>query len=334
DPHVWTVTTDGQLVGMVYERLQEIEGWHKHAIAGTDAAVKSIASIPKPGDELSDLWMIVERTVDGSTVQYVEYMSEIYEDVEAPIAGVSDRFYAKFLDSCITYDGFYAANITLGALTGAGVTVTASAAVFSSGDVGSRIKVGSSYATVTGYTNATTITVTVTANFASLTHAAGTWSMQSNSFSGLDHLEGETVGVVADGYVTDDEVVASGAISIDNFASVVHVGLRYEGRIKLLLPEFPNLGTIQGREMSTSRIHLYLTDSYGLKEKNVKTGDIVPIKFLDLPIATNQAPELHNGLYTFHPISGYERDEQLELIHDIPMPLTINYIVYDLDVNA
>lgn len=333
DPYVWTCLNDGQLVGMVYERLQEIEGWHKHAIAGTNAKVTSVASIPKPDDEADDLWIIAERTVDGATVKYVEYLSEIYERAKAPIAGVQDRFYAKYLDSCITYDGFYNAGITLGALSGSGVTVTADAAVFSSGDVGSQIRVGTAKALVTAYTDTTHVTVTITSAFSSLSHAAGAWSMQSKSFSGLDHLEGELVSVVADGYVTDDETVASGAIAIDQFASVVHVGLKYSANLKLLLPEFPSLGTIQGREKKTYLMHIYLTDSYGLSVKDTVANVTYPIKFLQFPITTDGAQPLINGLTSFHPPSGYERDSNIEFVHDTPLPLTINYIVHNIDVN-
>lgn len=333
DPYVWTCLDDGQLVGMVYERLQEIEGWHKHAIAGTAAKVISVASIPTPGDESDDLWMIVERTVDGTTVKYVEYLSEIYEYAKAPLDNVSDRFYAKYLDSCITYDGFYNAGITLSALTGSGVTVTADASVFSSGDVGSQIRVGTSKATVTAYSSATSITVTITQDFTSLTHAAGAWSMQSKAFSGLNHLEGETVSVIADGYVTDDETVASGAIAIDDYASVVHVGLKYTANLKLLLPEFPSLGTIQGRDKKTNLMHVYLTDSYGLSASDTVSGVTYPIKFLNFPLVTDAAQPLINGLMSFHPPSGYERDSQIEFIHDTPLPLTINYVVHNLDVN-
>jgi hypothetical protein len=45
--------------------------------------------------------------------------------------------------------------------------------------------------------------------------------------SGLSHLEGETVKVVADGAVQADKTVSSGSITLDLEASTVHVGLGY-----------------------------------------------------------------------------------------------------------
>lgn len=45
--------------------------------------------------------------------------------------------------------------------------------------------------------------------------------------SGLDHLEGKTVSILADGNVHPQRVVASGAVTLDRTASTVHVGLPY-----------------------------------------------------------------------------------------------------------
>lgn len=47
----------------------------------------------------------------------------------------------------------------------------------------------------------------------------------TNTLSGLDHLEGETVNVLADGAVHPQRTVASGSITLDVDASVVQVGL-------------------------------------------------------------------------------------------------------------
>lgn len=334
DPYLWCATGDGRLACVVYDKTQEIEGWHTHDIAGVGAAVKSVAVIPVPGDETDELWLVVERTINGVTKKYVEYLSPIYENVTSPIKGVPDRIYAKYLDSCITYDGYYNSGVTLASVSGSGITVTASTGVFSSTDVGGQIRAGNGKAIVTGYTSATEVTVDITTAFGETSYAAGEWSMQKKTFTGLGHLEGETVSIVADGYVTDSETVVSGSISIDNFASVVHAGLKYSAFLRLLLPDFPSLGTIQGREKSTSEISIFMTDSYGLSVKDTESGVSYPVKFLNLPLVTEDAPPLLNGLLTFHPPSGYEKDSQIEFTHDLPMPLTINYVVMAMDVNA
>jgi hypothetical protein len=52
--------------------------------------------------------------------------------------------------------------------------------------------------------------------------------------SGLTHLEGKTVTVLADGSVSPTAVVSGGSITLPHSASVVHVGLGYTSEIKTL----------------------------------------------------------------------------------------------------
>src|SRR6185437_15071263 len=48
--------------------------------------------------------------------------------------------------------------------------------------------------------------------------------------TGLDHLEGQTVSVLADGGVVDGLVVSSGSITLPYSASKIHVGLPFTSR--------------------------------------------------------------------------------------------------------
>jgi hypothetical protein len=45
--------------------------------------------------------------------------------------------------------------------------------------------------------------------------------------TGLDHLEGETVGILADGSVLPQQVVANGKITLQQPASKIIIGLPY-----------------------------------------------------------------------------------------------------------
>ena len=49
----------------------------------------------------------------------------------------------------------------------------------------------------------------------------------ATTISGLDHLEGETVNILADGSVIPDQEVSGGDITLSIAASKVHVGLNY-----------------------------------------------------------------------------------------------------------
>lgn len=100
EPHsiAWIVCNDGSLIGFTFNREQEVTGFHRHPIGGTDAVVESIACIQSPDGDRDELWMIVSRTVDGATVRYVEYMERDFVSSEGMT--LPDAF---FVDSGLSY---------------------------------------------------------------------------------------------------------------------------------------------------------------------------------------------------------------------------------------
>ncbi len=68
---------------------------------------------------------------------------------------------------------------------------------------------------------------------AALSGSAGSPSV---SWSGLDHLEGQSVSIVADGIVQSDKIVTSGSVTIDKAALSVEIGLSYSHIIEPLPP--------------------------------------------------------------------------------------------------
>ena len=92
---VWSLTNDGTLVGMTYDRYEQVVGFHKHPMQ--NGIVTSIVSIPSATYNRDMLFMLVQRTVNGSTVQYVEVLEKpFYNDVKAN---------AFFVDCGGTYSG-------------------------------------------------------------------------------------------------------------------------------------------------------------------------------------------------------------------------------------
>lgn len=88
----------------------------------------------------------------------------------------------------------------------------------------------------------------------------------ADTISGLDHLEGETVKVLADGAAHPDRVVASGEITLNAEASVVQIGYGYNSDGQLQRPEAGAAdGTAQGKTQRTHRVVVRLHESLGLK---------------------------------------------------------------------
>jgi hypothetical protein len=121
DSVIWCARTDGQLIGFTFNREQDVLGWHRHPLGG-DGIVESVAAIPSPDATRDDLWMIVRRTINGSTKRYIEFLEAPYADGDS----VADAFY---VDSGATYSGAATTTITgLGYLEGKTVDVLANGA--------------------------------------------------------------------------------------------------------------------------------------------------------------------------------------------------------------
>jgi len=74
DQVVYAVREDGYLLGMTYERQQQVVAWHKHIIGGTSGKVKRCVSIP--GTTNDDLYILSERTINGGTKRYIEVQAQ------------------------------------------------------------------------------------------------------------------------------------------------------------------------------------------------------------------------------------------------------------------
>lgn len=121
DSVIWAVAGDGGLIGFTLNRAQDVKAWHLHTLGG-NGEVESVAATPSPDGFSDELWMIVKRTINGTTVRHVEYMTRHHEEYDAP----EDAFY---LDSGLTYVGPVVDTLTgLGHLEGETVKVVVNGA--------------------------------------------------------------------------------------------------------------------------------------------------------------------------------------------------------------
>lgn len=82
-------------------------------------------------------------------------------------------------------------------------------------------------------------------------------SAPATIFSGLDHLEGETVSILADGSEAPQQTVTDGSITLTEAASVVHVGLPIEA-------DFETLGILEGRRQRIGQVRCLVQNTRGL----------------------------------------------------------------------
>lgn len=118
---LWAIRADGQLLGMTYEREQNVYAWHPHPLGG-NAVVESIACIPSPDGSQDDLWLSVRRTVNGATLRTIERMERAYRRGDDP----ADAF---CVDCGLTYEGAAVTTVSgLDHLEGETVTVVVNGA--------------------------------------------------------------------------------------------------------------------------------------------------------------------------------------------------------------
>jgi hypothetical protein len=103
-----------------------------------------------------------------------------------------------------------------------------------------------------------------TANFTPQTSAYTIYGGVFKVVTGLGHLEGRDVSILADGNVIPDQEVSGSTITLGNPTTLVHAGLGYNSDLETLNVELglPD-GTLQGRKVQISRVVLRLDNSRG-----------------------------------------------------------------------
>ncbi len=198
----------------------------------THADVKSVASIPESGED--QVWVIVERIINGSTVKYVEY-----------------------LDSTVNMDS------TL----------------------------------------------------------SGTVDGSSTSVTGLDHLEGQKVQILIDDAVYPAQTVSSGAITVSlpstHSTKTIEIGLGYVSTLKTLKVEAGSqAGSAQGRKKRYNEVMVRFLNTTGA----TINGDQLPFRTSATPMGQS-IPQFTGDKRVTN--LGWDRDGQITVQQTQPLPMTV-----------
>lgn len=280
---VYGVRTDGQVGAMTYKPDENKVTWARYLVGGTfnsgDAVVEDIGVIPgadgggrvyDSGDR-DEVWMVVKRTINGSTKRYIEVLQGMFEGPEKndfstdalwETQMLTDQKDAFYVDSGLTYDG-----------------------------------------------SATT------------------------SITGLSHLEGETVKILADGAIHPDKTVSSGGVTLDYEASKVHIGLGYTHRYKSLKLNYGSArGTSIGKIKRVNRVTMVLLDaatfSYGSA-----VDDLAVVEFRETTDLMDTAVPLYTGERTEEFPGVYDSDSRIVIESDNPAPFVLLALAPEMKTN-
>lgn len=164
------------------------------------------------------------------------------------------------------------------------------------------------------------------------TDAAYTGTSEAGTaiWAGLEHLEGKTVDIVADGSVMPQQTVTGGQVTLERTANRVEIGLHYETTIETLTPEIQtNEGTTQGTRKRTSEATLRFLNTIGAE----LNGQIIPFRNFGVGIL-DKAPELFTGDHYTGKL-GWSRGEDSLLIQQRqPLPFHLLAVIYTFTTNG
>lgn len=146
----------------------------------------------------------------------------------------------------------------------------------------------------------------------------------ATTISGLEHLAGETVQVLADGAVQDDVTVSSiGRITLSRAASVVHVGYNYTSRYESMPIEIGNpAGAAIGRPKVLHALTLLLVETVG-GEAGPSGGTLEAIRPRNAGEAIGQASPLRTHRFRVRWRGGWEDPLSLVVQQALPLPMTL-----------
>jgi hypothetical protein len=316
---IWAVRSDGVLLALTYLKDQEVFGWSRH---NTQGRFKSVASIPEGQEDA--VYFVVERVVEGESIQFIERMH-----TRLMPYGPEDAF---FLDCALSTEPvndstFPVTPVILSSTGISGVqTITADNVLFDNSYIGLILRMGGAIMTVLTYVDNKNVTVNITRPFTDVdgdyVWPQTVWSVWRNvtTISGLDHLEGKTVAILADGNVVTPQVVTNGAIILSHRASKVHIGLAYTGQLQTLYLDTGD-PTIQGKRKNIVALTARVAETRGLKMGQT-FDDLTEFKERDLS-TIGQPIKLFTGDDRMIIGGGWTTEGQMCLQQDNPLPATI-----------
>ena len=342
-----------KLLSICFSNDEAVNSWSEYITKGEFI---DICSVTRPDGDY-DLFANIKREINGVTRYYLErltetvefsrkedFISELPEDVtEKEILEIKQNdeycFYRKiaeelrdcnYLDCSIKYSGLHTEKISLSENI-----LTCEENVFSSSDVGRRIW----YKTVSGceYGSMDIVEylaenkVRVNVLLQPTNNETSQWYLSATVFKGLEHLEGETVGVVGNGGYIGDFVVENGQIDITpanvNKVATAIIGLKYKGILKS-----PNLGVqLQGTQTFSNMKNIYKIGLSFSFSAGGKVGDslyyLTEIQDFN-PEGLLDTPPLPMDEYKEINYEGdYAKEKHYFVVQDKPLPFHISAII-------
>lgn len=331
DGVIWCVMSDGELLSLTYLREEQVWGWGRHHTAGKFLDVKVI-----PEDTRDVPYFLIQRQIDGTSRQYIEFLE--------------DRNYGEEIEDAFFVDAGLRLNnpVSITSIsTGAVTTITRAAHGLTNGDqlsvddVGFIDDLGDTVTFHGRYYVASTTTNTFvlvdkngddidTSKYSGLLYdLAGVYRKAFNTVTGLLHLKGRMVVALCDGGVVENLTVSNtGTLTLPNKYARITVGLRYETEIETLDILNPT-GDDTGLQKSTARVFLRVQDTRGISVgANADTVEELPSRSYE---DYGEPASLKGGLLEVPLWSSWGMEQPVTVKQTYPLPMTLLGVTNDLN---
>ena len=370
---LWCLRNDGRLAGLTYVDLLQMRAWHRHTIGGahydethgSHAKVESIASIPRGTHD--QLYMIVKRHLRAAALTSITF-NQTTDKFTKSSHGIANGTIVVFDSTTIT--GFTADKLYYVVSTGTSETVNTFQLSESSG--GAAVTVSGSTSSV-AVSTLRVVTEKRYVEFLERYFVASeilpsdahfvdsgleeppSRTSASTAVSALDHLEGESVAILADAAVQPDRTVSSGAITLQTAATNFRIGFSYNSDIESLpMVAMTGQGTSVGNRKRIHRFTVRLLESlsfkFGTNANDLDAATIAYLESLGLNFGVNisdlteavfrtasdnigSALAFFTGEKTFQVGDQFSTITQLFLRQDQPYPFSVTLLAIDYQTN-
>ena len=346
---IYATREDGELVGLTYQREQQVTAWHRHIFGGRFG----IATIT-----VSDYANIANGTKltltksDGTTVDFDsttgtagtnEFKTETNNNTTATNLKTAINAHANFTATVssavvtvtetaheatgyLTIKSFDKTRLTA---TSEGKAVVDSVAVIPTDDkeyqtwIIVKRTINGATKRYVEYLNELDFDETDNTSFNFLDSALSYSGSAVTNLSGLSHLEGQVVSILADGATHPNETVSSGAITLDRSAKDVKIGLAFTSLLQTMRIDAGSQdGTSQGKTKRIYDITVRMFETIGV-EVGPDLSEMERIPFRTSANLMDEGIPPFTGDKEVEFRGNYETDGFIFVRQTQPLPFTI-----------
>ena len=358
---LWCVRADGELAALTYQREQEVVAWHRHIFGGRFGA--ATITVSDYANIATGTRLLLTKS-DGTTVTFTsttgtagtdEFKTQTNNNTTADNIYTAINAHADFTvanpaaavvtvtETSPSSTGFLTIksvdDTTRLTTTDQGKAVCESVAVIPTDDSEYQVwvivkrTVNGSTRRYVEYLNIFDFDETDNTSFNFLDSALSYSGTAATTFTGLDHLEGQTIAILADGATHPDKPVSSGSVVLDRSATNVKMGLAYHSILKTMRIDAGSQdGTSQGKTKRIYEITARLYQSVGVEiGPDLSNMERIPFRTSANPM--DEGIPVFTGDKEIEFRGNYDTDGYILVRQTQPLPFTILSLYPRLQTN-